>query len=74
MGWVLYKLGQHKKALTYFEQAWNLIQDHEIAAHYGEVLWIIGKREKARKIWERGYESKPESEIIRATINRLQDS
>ncbi len=74
MGWVLLKLGQLENAVSYFTKAWGISQDHEIAAHYGELLWRLGRHKDAREIWRIGYESNPESDKIRRTIQRLTDS
>ena len=38
MGWVLLKLGRLDQAEPHFEKAWERSKDHEIAAHYGELL------------------------------------
>ena len=51
LGWVHYRLGNTGKALEYLEQAWETQQDAEIAAHLGEVLWMIGQYDAAREIW-----------------------
>ena len=74
MGWVLLKLNRLDDALPYFVNAWEKSQDHEIAAHYGELLWRLGREQEAREIWDLGYESVPESDKIRATIQRLMNS
>lgn len=74
MGWVLFKLGRVAESVPYFEKAWAIVQDHEIAAHYGEVLWTLGRKHEAQQIWQQGYESTPESDKIRSTIQRLTDS
>ena len=74
MGWVLLKLGRLEEAEPYFVKAWEKSKDHEIAAHYGELLWLLGRQQEAREIWDVGYESNPESDKIRATIQRLTDS
>lgn len=74
MGWVLFKLGRLEEALPYFERAWAIVQDHEIAAHYGEVLWNLGRTIEAQGIWDLGYQSNPESDKIRSTIERLTNS
>ena len=74
MGWVLLKLGQLEKAESYFTKAWSKSKDHEIAAHYGELLWRLGRHRDAREIWGIGYESNPESDKIRRTIQRLTNS
>ena len=74
MGWVLLKLGRLDEAEPYFVKAWEMSQDHEIAAHYGELLWRLGQQQKAREIWDIGYESTPESDKIRDTTQRLTNS
>lgn len=74
MGWVLFKLGRLDEAEPYFAKAWEMSQDHEIAAHYGELLWRLGQQQKAREIWGIGYESTPESDKIHGTIKRLTNS
>ena len=74
MGWVLLKLGRLDEAEPHFEKAWKRSKDHEIAAHYGELLWLLGRQQDAREIWDLGYESNPESDKIRDTIKRLTNS
>ena len=74
MGWVLHKLGNSSDALPHFVKAWNVVRDDEIAAHYGEVLWTLGRQVEAKTIWNIGYESNPESGKIRTTIKRLINS
>jgi tetratricopeptide (TPR) repeat protein len=71
MGWVLVKLGRIADALPFFKKAWEAVQDHEIAAHYGEALWRLGRQSEAWEIWNQGFASQPESAIITATIERL---
>ncbi len=51
LGWVHFKLGNHALALEYLERAWAAIQDPEVAAHIGEVLWVGGETERAKEIW-----------------------
>ena len=55
--------------LSLTSQKLGVSRDHEIAAHYGELLWLLGRPEDAREIWRIGYESNPESDKIRRTIN-----
>lgn len=64
MGWVLYRLGNHQKALEYLRRAYKLSDDDEIAAHLSQVLWAMGKHEEARKIWKKALEETPESEHL----------
>lgn len=72
MGWLLYKQGRPAEALPYLEKAMQLMPNHEIAAHLGEVLWVLGKHKQARAIWKRGIEDDPDSDILKETLRRLQ--
>jgi len=72
MGWVAYSLGNYEQALTKLRRAMEIMPDHEIAAHYGEVLWVTGNHQEALAVWRKGLELKPESEIIHKTMHRLE--
>lgn len=71
MGWVEFKLDNPQGALEYLAQAFEITADHEIAAHYGEVLWLEGKKRQAKNVWQRGLENNPSSKIIQNTMQRL---
>ncbi|MBQ1837016.1 MAG: hypothetical protein II131_00475, partial [Neisseriaceae bacterium] len=43
------------KGLPYLQSAYAKMPEAEIAAHLGEVLWQLGKKEEAHTIWEQGY-------------------
>ena len=73
MGWAQFRLGNHSEAIKYLQRAMGLMDDHEIAAHLGEALWATGQRQEAMQVWERGLEINPESKIIPAAMQRLQD-
>lgn len=64
MGWVHYRLGDMDKAITYLTQAIKILQDPEIAAHLGEVLWKTGKQQQARQVWQDALKKSPASEFI----------
>ena len=49
----------------------NVMPDHEIAAHLGEVLWLTGQQKQAKSIWQQGLNLNPESEVIHKTLHRL---
>lgn len=72
MGWVLYRQGNLEQAADYLRRALALNQDDEIAAHLGEVLWVSGKRTDAQAVWREGLSHAPESDKIRAAVERLQ--
>jgi tetratricopeptide (TPR) repeat protein len=71
MGWVLYRLGQHKDGLDYLQRAFKLRPDPEIAAHLGELLWVDGQREQAQKIWSEVLKEHPKNEVLQNTIKRF---
>ena len=70
MGWVLYKLGKLQESLVYLKQAYNLKHDPEIAAHYGEVLWLTDQKDKAKQIWQSVLIKNPQHEVLKATMTR----
>lgn len=74
MGWLLFREGQLMPALHYLKQAWDAFPDPEVAAHYGEALWMNGEEEQARMIWQQGLEQNPEHEVLKDTIRRLTGS
>jgi len=74
MGWIYFRMGDFAKARPLLEKAFAMMQDHEIAAHYGELLWLSGEQGKALGIWARGLEQTPDSEIIMRTLQRLRIS
>ncbi len=71
MGWVLFKQGEYELALEYLRQALSVQFDQEIAAHLGEVLWVLGRHDEARVVWEDALERQPDSEKVIATRDRL---
>ena len=71
MGWVFFRMGQPDKALEYLQRAWKLKPDAEIGAHLGEVLWVRGQREEARRIWDEALKLGPDNESLLGTVKRL---
>ena len=71
LGWVQYKLGLYEESKINLERAFELFPDHEVAAHLGEVLWVMGNREAAREIWKLALQERPDSEFILTTMQRL---
>lgn len=72
LGWVEYRLGNHAQALVHLRRAYASRPDTEIAAHLGEVLWVSGQRDEARRIWREGRERDADNEVMRETLSRLQ--
>ncbi|MDN5870599.1 MAG: tetratricopeptide repeat protein [Nitrococcus sp.] len=71
MGWIAYRQGRLHAALNYLSEAWKLGKDPEIGAHYGEVLWKLGHRDKARRIWQQALQSNADNALLTNTIKRL---
>ncbi len=71
-GWVLFRLGDLARAREYLQRAWQLRPHAEVGAHYGEVLWVTGEREQARRIWRRARDLEPDNETLRSTLQRLE--
>ncbi|MBL8330682.1 MAG: tetratricopeptide repeat protein [Rubrivivax sp.] len=71
LGWVEFRLGRKEEALRLLRQAYGARPDTEIAAHLGEVLWTLGQRDEARRIWAEGRQRDAENEVLRETLTRL---
>jgi tetratricopeptide (TPR) repeat protein len=71
MGWVLYRRGKLKDSLTYLRRAYAGRPDPEIAAHLGEVLWTLGERSEAERVWGDAAKESPDNETLTSTIKRL---
>jgi len=71
MGWVLYRMGDLKGAARELRRAWDGRPDGEIGAHLGEVLWTLGERDEARRIWQESLKSSPENDTLQKTLKRF---
>lgn len=71
LGWVRFRQGDSKGALLSLERAYNISHDSEIAAHWGEALWVGGDQAQARKIWAAALAREPDSHQLKATLARF---
>jgi tetratricopeptide (TPR) repeat protein len=71
MGWVQYRLNNLEKAVKHLRAAYKIMPDQEIAAHFGEVLWVSGQQEEAKTVWQESLKANPESEILKAVMKRF---
>ncbi|MGD2053480.1 MAG: tetratricopeptide repeat protein [Gammaproteobacteria bacterium] len=73
LGWVSYRLGNMQDALKWLGMAFERLEDAEIAAHYGEVLWKNNQKDEAEKVWKIGLENNAEHPVLLETMKRLKD-
>ena len=70
-GWVQYREGDLKGAAKTLKRAYDGRPDAEIGAHLGEVLWVLGQRNEANRIWQESLKTAPDNETLLKTIKRL---
>jgi Flp pilus assembly protein TadD len=71
LGWVAFREGKSAEALTILRAAYKAKPDAEIAAHLGEVLWVMGQTQEAANIWREGLLLKADNETLKETLQRL---
>nr|WP_230558913.1 tetratricopeptide repeat protein [Variovorax paradoxus] len=71
LGWVEFRLGNTTEAIRILEAAYKTRPDPEIGAHFGEVLWATGQKDRAVTIWKEALLSDAENETLQETLKRL---
>ena len=71
LAWVEFRMGNLAESARIFADAFKSKPDAEIAAHYGEVLWALGQRDKALAVWREGQLLNPENDTLVETLRRL---
>jgi Flp pilus assembly protein TadD len=71
LGWVQYREGDLKGAAATLRRAYAGRPDAEIGAHLGEVLWQLGERDEADRVWRESLKAAPENETLLKTLKRL---
>lgn len=72
-GWVHYRQGENEEALEYLGKAYENLQDPEIAAHLGRVLWALDRREEARTLWRRTLEETENTDALEPLLEILEE-
>jgi tetratricopeptide (TPR) repeat protein len=70
-GWVLFRQGKLAAALEVLQKSYAKQPDAEVAAHIGEVLWAMGRRDEALAIWREASKAYPANEVLSSTIKRF---
>jgi tetratricopeptide (TPR) repeat protein len=71
LGWVLYRQGHAADALPLLKDAFSDEPGGDIGAHLGEVLWKLGQRPEAEKIWSQAGALDLDNRLLKATRQRL---
>lgn len=71
LGWVQYRMGNYEEAERLLRTALSRFEDAEIAAHLGEVLWVKGKQQEARGIWQKALEKSPDDPALLKVMQRF---
>ena len=71
LGWVEYRMGNRDEAVRLLREAYRAQPDAEIGAHLGEVLWVGGQTDEARRVWREARQRDAGNEVLRATLARL---
>ena len=64
VGWLQFKQGKHEEALKTLRRAYEIQQENEIAAHYAEVLWIVGEKSEAEEVFNKAIKKAPDDEYL----------
>lgn len=71
LGWVEYRLGNRDEAVRLLREAYRGQPDAEIGAHLGEVLWVDGQTDAARKVFAEARQRDADNDVLRETLTRL---
>ena len=71
LGWAYFKLGQLNEAILFLQQAYDEMQDAEIASHLIETYWVAGHKEEARALLKEAVQLFPEHELIQNLLQRF---
>jgi Flp pilus assembly protein TadD len=58
------------EALVELRRAYALQKDPEIAAHVGEVLWVMGQKDEARRYFEEARKLDPENRSLQRALEK----
>lgn len=70
-GWLQFKLGNAGEALELLQRAYEKQKENEIAAHLAEVLWALGKKEEAEKLFNQVVRENPNDEYLKDVGKRI---
>ena len=71
LGWVNFRLGKNAIALKQLQQAFAMKPEADIAAHTGEVLWVMNRKPEAEAMWRQGQKLDANNPTLKETLQRL---
>lgn len=71
LGWVNFRLGKNELALEQLQRAFAMKPEADIAAHTGEVLWVMNRKSEAEDIWRQGQKLDANNPTLKETLKRL---
>ncbi|HMV62824.1 MAG TPA: tetratricopeptide repeat protein [Rhodocyclaceae bacterium] len=71
LGWVRYRKGDLAGALAALQKAYGVRADPEIAAHLGEVLWTLGRRDEAAQTWRDALKAHPDNTVLSDVLKKF---
>lgn len=71
LGWVRFRKGNLDGALTALQKAYGVRADPEIAAHLGEVLWTLGRRDEAAQTWRDALKAHPDNTVLSDVLKKF---
>ncbi len=71
LGWVNFRLGKNTLALEQLQKAFAQKPEADIAAHLGEVLWMMNRTAEAEDVWRQGQKLDANNATLKETLKRL---
>ena len=55
----------------FLQRAYDISKDGEIAAHLGEVMWMMGDRDAAVALWDKARKESPDDPVLKEAVRRF---
>ncbi len=72
LGWMFYRLGKFSDAVAPMEKAVELLPvDPVVSDHFGDVLWMVGRKREAAFQWRRALSFAPGEDLSKRIVRKL---
>lgn len=71
LAWVNFRMGKSQLAASQLKKAFEMKPEAEMGAHLGEILWSMGDKEAADKIWKKAEQINADDSTLKDTLRRL---